>query len=915
MADTTTEDKDICNSCPCAHPGSGEEVIIPKVNHSLLDPSLNLPSTSNAYQQKRFSSENLPSTYHAERESLLATIYPRSSLKITASNESLSTDNYSNSSSSDSHSTAVENEQLLHTKAKLPESLEKMVKEPITPRIPREFLSVKGHQDTRIDNPKEIPTLPKPVLNMEASEGPLGKGLFLVHLNKDPPVVSPKLEEENLPNFKFPHNSAYDTGPSDNLGGSVIVPTIPFSLSSLSNLKFLKMTEHQQQHAKTASGTNVPLAYYSFHMPPDQLGVIGTDGMCTSKGTGDKSCIIPVRPAFWVPTKCSQEPSSTVASIHNCLNVSSTSKSNLASGASTASVPASSSNAISSFGANYESSVGGNSSTNNCGSQMLFRRGTPSNNNSTKPIETNKRFGSAIDDVIGNASSSTPKTSAAVGKKQEQGTHARSRSPPPPSRMVTRSQTAAVRVQSASTSGGHIRNCHPKTRKRILVCGDLDDDFSPRKIRPEMLDNVGVGLDDYSYAKNPAGTGIEFGAVCSDCGAVAVTSVGWEAHKQAHRDENNSCIHCTQVFLTDQGRQMHQQLHRDGQTRDMDDFCECGICGGSFIAIMYLELHLLELHGRESLSSPGAINLGSSTNPDPLCPLEDDSGQQRFRCGICHTFFTHSLNLDCHMALHSVVVSYCCGLCNVAFPTLDPLVTHTKVHRFAGYSLSHGIPVHITTPPVPQRPLHHPVTNPNTNIWKTPPIRNVYQPTSGHSSTPIRFSGTPQTQFNASLASQAMHQSPSLASTIPTSGSSSLAIQILPPAVSSATVGTPSGSSNANASLVPGVPPLMTPVTSAHMNPAMMNYYMMMSLWNGDKTASNPGPSWQNYLNLPQPNVFNYFNPYLLNNNNTNSSDNVYPQDYKPSSSEDPRKENYDKDFTESDGYKAEDRFKYDTIN
>lgn len=403
-----------------------------------------------------------------------------------------------------------------------------------------------------------------------------------------------------------------------------------------------------------------------------------------------------------------------------------------------------------------------------------------------------------------NASDSGKNETKMLGRGQE-GSGGGRKTPSPPSRMVTRSQTAAVRT-SVPVDCEDRQHSRIKS-KRSRTCSEKDG-HSPRKMRSES----GIGLDDFPFSKNPAGAGIEFGAVCTDCGAVAVTSTGWSAHQAAHRGDGASCSHCTLVFLTTHGRDVHQQLHREGHSRDVDDYCECGLCGGSFIGVMYLELHLLELHGRDALYDQRALHLGPSNNADTTCPQEDESGRQLYRCGVCHTQFTYSLNLDCHMALHSEV-SYACALCEAAFQTLDPLVNHSRAHRFAGIPTSSiaGMPVHL-----------------------------------GGSQVPLR-------RHTAAQRAGVQHNTP-----FPMWGLQVKANQhpvVTPQTCPTTPLGVPLSSA-------------MTPA----MSPAMLNYCMMMSLWGGDKSNTTfDTPMWTNYLNPAMSNVFNYINPYLLNNNNNNT--------------------------------------------
>ena len=188
-----------------------------------------------------------------------------------------------------------------------------------------------------------------------------------------------------------------------------------------------------------------------------------------------------------------------------------------------------------------------------------------------------------------------------------------------------------------------------------------------------------IGFDDFSFIRNPAGAGIEFGVVCEECGVVCVTGAGLSAHQKGHRDNGFKCAFCPQIFLTRHGRDAHQQQHCDGQYHDVEDLCQCGICGGPFISVIYLELHLLELHGRESLRDPRLLHIGHSQKSS--IHTEDDSTRPLYRCGICNMIFKYSNNLDCHMALHNNEVSYACSQCDAAYSHLEPLIFHSKIHQ------------------------------------------------------------------------------------------------------------------------------------------------------------------------------------------------------------------------------------------
>ncbi|XP_068248614.1 uncharacterized protein [Palaemon carinicauda] len=609
-----------------------------------------------------------------------------------------------------------------------------------------------------------------------------------------------------------------------------------------------------------------------------------------------------------------------MSSLIDYLNVSSTSKSTLSSSVSISPIASTSTslsnNATTSISNTVVSNVTNNLNTSPTSDQSFC-----------KTAETGK-----ASSIVGNVSSSTPKTPNI--DKTNDNEFQNQKSPAPPSRMVTRSQTAAERMQPSLAEGSHSKTDHQRARKHVRTSGsDLEEEYSPCKVKREMLSASGIVFDDFAYGKNSSGAGIDFAAVCADCGVVAVTSVGWTAHQQAHRNEGSACIYCNQVFLTDQGRQIHQQLHRDGQTRDVDDFCECGICGGSFISILYLELHLLELHGREALGDQRSVHLGPSSNSDPSCTPEDESGRQLYRCGVCRSPFTFSLNLDCHMALHSEV-SYCCAVCDAAFPTLDPLVTHSKGHRFIGHVPTQaGVQVHMAATPMPPRPpqcpVFQPVTNPSFSTWKQPTVRSTYYPRS----TMTQTTATAPTMLNApmnvkapmnvqspmniqtpmnvqtphsnipkvthqSVLSKANLVSPPGASVITTSVTQPAAPTVIPTMA-------PMMSSPIMAPMGQMMGPAMTPVMTAPMTPAMLNYCMMMSLWGGgNKACGNQGgiPMWQNYMNPSMANVINYFNPYLLNNhmmNNSSDTTNVNHSFQNPCCKQDNGNKEQDHESTE----------------
>ncbi|XP_066966150.1 uncharacterized protein [Macrobrachium rosenbergii] len=637
----------------------------------------------------------------------------------------------------------------------------------------------------------------------------------------------------------------------------------------------MEMQDQQQHPFKTILDTNGPFSYCGLHLPQQPVKVSETGGGLSAKDAGSEKCIVSVEPALQTPANTTAFPASTMSSLIDYLNVSSTSKSTLSSSVSISPIASTSTSLIS----NNDTTSINNTVVNNVTNNLLNT--SPTNIKSPcKNTETGM-----TSSIIGNVSSSTSKSNL---DKTNDNEFQSQKSPAPPSRMVTRSQTAAERMQPSLAEGGLSKNDPLRARKHVRSSGsDLDEEYSPHKVKREMLSSSRFAFDDFAYAKSPSGAGIDFAAVCADCGVVAVTGVGWAAHQQAHRNEGAACIYCNQVFLTDQGRQIHQQLHRDGQTRDVDDFCECGICGGSFISVLYLELHLLELHGREALSDQRSVHLGPSSSSDPSCTPEDESGRQLFRCGVCRSLFTFSLNLDCHMALHSEV-SYCCAVCDAAFPTLDPLVTHSKAHRFIGHVPTQaGVPVHMTASPLPPRTpqcsIFQPVTNSSFSAWKPQPVRNTY-PRSALTQTTATAPGVITSPVNVQaspVTSKVAHQSAvSKASVVPPSGSTMMNTSVTQPAgptvmpvmapMMSSPLMTPMSQM-----ITPTMGPAMTPVMAAPMTPAMLNYCMMMSLWGGgNKSCGNQGgiPMWQNYMNPSMANVINYFNPYLLNNHMMNNS-------------------------------------------
>ncbi|XP_045595660.1 uncharacterized protein [Procambarus clarkii] len=595
------------------------------------------------------------------------------------------------------------------------------------------------------------------------------------------------------------------------------------------------MQEQQQQQLKAMLGPRGQLAYYGLRLPQQQQSA-NSSGLTRGPCPPYRSLVTPAlhsaRPALVLPTyeTASSTVSSFIESVNEISSVypSSTTPSTpltttTTSASSASDLPSLKSFTLATSSANSVSGTAYNgvtdtpnttanitsssivNTTANSVSSISSSVATISSTDTSKVNNVRKNIGN---NMVNSISSSTPNGSDS-GKSESKiaGRGQDRRTPPPPSRMVTRSQTAAVRTP-VSVDGEDRQSVRGKS-KRSRSCSEKDGQ-SPRKIRPELGINSGIGFDDFP-SKNPSGSGIEFGAVCSDCGAVAVTGTGWNAHQAAHRGDGAPCSHCTLVFLTTHGRDAHQQLHREGHTRDVDDYCECGLCGGSFIGVMYLELHLLELHGRDALYDQRALHLGPSNNNDNSCPQEDESGRQLFRCGVCHTQFTYSLNLDCHMALHTEV-SYACALCDTAFQSLDPLVNHSRAHRFAGIPPSSvtSVPVHLAGAQVP---LRRHTGSQRSGVPATSP-------------TPFSMWGLQQVRNNQhSVVAQ------------PTCPTTPMGVPL-------------------NSSLTPP------------MSPAMLNYYMMMSLWGGEKTnAAFDTPMWTNYLNPAMSNVFNYINPYLLNNN------------------------------------------------
>ena len=250
----------------------------------------------------------------------------------------------------------------------------------------------------------------------------------------------------------------------------------------------------------------------------------------------------------------------------------------------------------------------------------------------------------------------------------------------------------------------HHENVYPSIETPLQIQSKKQLQLQSQSSTPQQEEATGF---DLAFSKNPAGSGIEFGAVCQECGIVCVTGKSWSIHQDAHRGKGIECDFCPQVFLTLHASDAHEQLHRGGQCRDVDDYCECGICGGSFVAVMYLELHLLELHGWDSLQDPRSLRIGPSIAQDPSPKSKEVSTQQLFRCGICNAVFSYILNLDCHMALHSEV-SYACALCDIAYCDMDSLVSHSQIHQNTNSAHPKRLP--------PQQQMEHSVY-PNFPMW------------------------------------------------------------------------------------------------------------------------------------------------------------------------------------------------------
>lgn len=245
-----------------------------------------------------------------------------------------------------------------------------------------------------------------------------------------------------------------------------------------------------------------------------------------------------------------------------------------------------------------------------------------------------------------------------------------------PSRMVTRSQTAAVRRPSYSLSSPDLEIDYGQPQRSFQ--GDKVDQSIPSELIDLSDEDDSEDLSDLSSGKSSPRGGIDLGSVCPRCGAVLMTVSSRIAHNAAHGQQGAHCRYCKQVFITMHGRDAHQHLHGDARTVDVDDYCECVLCGGAFISVMNLELHLLELHGRQAMMDPAAFRMGISSGGEGDGGTE--SGWALYHCGVCGHKFTYSFNLDCHMVLHARP-SYCCAMCDASFSSFDPLIAHVRTHR------------------------------------------------------------------------------------------------------------------------------------------------------------------------------------------------------------------------------------------
>ncbi|XP_063861379.1 zinc finger protein 26-like [Scylla paramamosain] len=259
---------------------------------------------------------------------------------------------------------------------------------------------------------------------------------------------------------------------------------------------------------------------------------------------------------------------------------------------------------------------------------------------------------------------------------QEGGEKKNTKCPSRPSRMVTRSQTAATRRYPYSQPVSHLqpdearhqRNFQEDSEAQSSYCGSLDlsDEDEP------------IELNDISLGKSSPRNGIDLGSICPRCGAVLITITSRIAHNAAHGQHGAHCLYCQQVFITCHGRNAHQHLHGDSRTVDVDDYCECVLCGGAFISVMNLEFHLLELHVKAALLDPTVFRIGISSGGEG--DGGGEGGWALYYCGVCGQKFTYSFNLDCHMVLHARPV-YCCTVCDASFSSFDPLMAHVRSHR------------------------------------------------------------------------------------------------------------------------------------------------------------------------------------------------------------------------------------------
>lgn len=280
-----------------------------------------------------------------------------------------------------------------------------------------------------------------------------------------------------------------------------------------------------------------------------------------------------------------------------------------------------------------------------------------------------------------------------------------------PSRMVTRSQTAAVRRPSYSLSSPDIQI--DQGRHQGGFRGDKGSQSVPSALMDLSDEDDSSDLNDLPLEKSSPRCGIDLGSVCPRCGAVLMTVSSRISHNAAHGQQGAHCRYCKQVFITTHGRDAHQNLHGDARTIDVDDYCECVLCGGAFISVMNLELHLFELHGREALLDPASFRMGISSGGEG--DGGTDNGWALYHCGVCGHKFTYSFNLDCHMVLHARP-SYCCGMCDASFSSFDPLIAHVRIHR----QPSMLTPIIHLAAPAPARPA----TQTSTLVTVSPPKFN-----------------------------------------------------------------------------------------------------------------------------------------------------------------------------------------------